>query len=43
MKITENGNITIVEIPLKEIKTIDFASCNDPYQTLENFKKTHSP
>lgn len=43
MKITESNNITIVEIPLKEIQTIDFASCNEPYQTLEDFKKTHDP
>lgn len=43
MKITENSNITIVEIPFSEIQTIDFASCNEPYQTLENFKKTHTP
>ena len=43
MTVTENNNITIVEIPLKEIEKIDFASCDEPYQTLENFKKTHTP
>jgi hypothetical protein len=43
MKITEKQNTTIVEVPIKEIDKLDFASCNEPLQTLENFKKTHNP
>ena len=43
MKITEKQNATIVEVPIKEIDKLDFASCNEPLQTLENFKKTHNP
>ncbi len=43
MKITTKNNITIIEVPFSEIQKLDFASCNEPYQTLENFKKTHNP